>query len=211
MKKMNVDMNAMKAEVGGAFVVSWLVLGGTMGLEGAVILAAAWMAFAGAHILPVVTWCHMLTGDMGDMDAHMANGMRMVGQMVGSILAIALATEFGGIDTPWTADAWAMPEMWPALTAIAAGAIFWQVHTKADSVWISAFAVMALGAAMGMEHDGLTTLTDAAYSTSGANEMGAVIAGMTFGDLGDVLPTFIVDGLLVGIGARVGTEIDKAI
>ena len=49
------------------------------------------------------------------------------------------------------------------------------------------------------------------YSTSGANEMGAVIAGMTFGDLADVLPTFIVDGLLVGIGARVGTEIDKAI
>jgi hypothetical protein len=41
--------------------------------------------------------------------------------------------------------------------------------------------------------------------------MGSVIAGMTFGDLGDVLPTFIVDGLLVGIGARIGTEIDKAI
>jgi hypothetical protein len=211
MKNMNVDINAMKAEVGGAFVVSWLVLGGTMGLEGAVILAAAWMVFAGAHILPAVTWCHMLTGDLGDMDAHMANGMRLVGQMVGSILAIALVTEAGDIDTPWTADAWAMPEMWPVLTAIAAGAIFWQVHTKADSVWISAFAVMALAGAMGMEHDGFTTLTDAAYSTSGANEMGAVIAGMTFGDLGDVLPTFIVDGILVGIGARVGTEIDKAI
>jgi len=208
---MNVDMNAMKAEIGGAFVVSWLVLGGTMGLTGAVVLAAAWMAFAGAHILPVVTWCHMLTGDLGDTDAHMANGMRLLGQIVGAILAIALATEAGGIDTPWTADAWAMPEMWPALTAIAAGAIFWQVHTRADSAWVSAFAVMALAGAMGMEHDGLATLTGAAYSTSGANEMGAVIAGMTFGDLGDVLPTYIVDGLLVGIGARVGVEIDNAV
>jgi|TARA_B110000263_G_scaffold86462_1_gene75536 hypothetical protein len=217
MKNMNVDMNAMKAEVGGAFVVSWLVFGSSgMGLEGAVILAAAWMAFAGAHILPVVTWCHMLTGDLGDTDAHIANGMRLVGQMVGSILAIALATEAGGIDTPWTADAWAMPEMWAVFTAIAAGAIFWQVHTKADSVWISAFAVMALASAMGMQHEGLTTMLDGVtagdwYSTSGANEMGAVIAGMTFGDLGDVLPTFIVDGLLVGIGARVGTEIDSRI
>ena len=47
---MEMDMNAMKAEMGGAFVVSWLILGsaglGFGSLGGAVVLAAAWMAFS---------------------------------------------------------------------------------------------------------------------------------------------------------------------
>jgi len=40
MKKMDIDMNAMKAEAGGAFVMSWLVFGMGIGtIEGAVALA----------------------------------------------------------------------------------------------------------------------------------------------------------------------------
>ena len=51
---MNVDMKAMKAEIGGAFLLSWVVLNlGGMGigsLGGALVLAVAWTAFSGAHI-----------------------------------------------------------------------------------------------------------------------------------------------------------------
>ena len=49
---MNMDMNAMKAEMGGAFVMSYVVFGlGLSTLEGAVAMAVVWMTFAGAHVL----------------------------------------------------------------------------------------------------------------------------------------------------------------
>ena len=43
---MNIDMNAMKAEAGGAFVVAWLVVGmGWDSLEAALIMAAASVSY----------------------------------------------------------------------------------------------------------------------------------------------------------------------
>ena len=194
---MNVDMNAMKAEVGGAFVLSWAVFAMGLGtLEGAVALAVVWMAFAGAHVLPVVTWCHMLNDGDGDVEGnYMPNGMRLLGQVVGALLAIMLATEAGGIETGWAAAAFEAPELWAALGTIAAGAVWWQMHTRCESAWASAFGLMVLG--------GWMTL-------NGGHEMGASIASMGDG-IADVLPAWIVDGLLVGLGARLGSEIDNAL
>ena len=96
---MNMDMNAMKAEMGGAFVMSYVVFGlGLSTLEGAVAMAVVWMTFAGAHVLPVVTWCLMLTGDLADMEGNwMANGMRLLAQVVGGVLAIMMVTEVGAV------------------------------------------------------------------------------------------------------------------
>ena len=196
---MNVDMNAMKAEIGGAFVLSWMVFGMGLGtLEGAVALAVVWMAFSGAHVLPVVTWSHMMTGDMGDTEGNwMANGMRLVAQAVGALLAILLATEFGDIETGWAAtDMW-LPDiadhLWSVIGMIAAGAVWWQVHTRCDSAWASAFGLMVLGGAM--------TLT-------GAHEMGASIASAGDGIV-DTLVNWVFDGLFVGLGAFVGAKIDE--
>lgn len=196
---MNVDMNAMKAEIGGAFVLSWMVFGMGLGtLEGAVALAVVWMAFSGAHVLPVVTWSHMMTGDMGDTEGNwMANGMRLVAQAVGALLAILLATEFGDIETGWAAtDMW-LPDiadhLWSVIGMIAAGAVWWQVHTRCDSAWASAFGLMVLGGAM--------TLT-------GAHEMGASIASAGDGIV-DTLVNWVCDGLFVGLGAFVGAKIDE--
>ena len=196
---MNVDMNAMKAEIGGAFVLSWMVFGMGLGtLEGAVALAVVWMAFSGAHVLPVVTWSHMMTGDMGDTEGNwMANGMRLVAQAVGALLAILLATEFGGIETGWAAtDMW-LPDiadhLWSVIGMIAAGAVWWQVHTRCNSAWASAFGLMVLGGAM--------TLT-------GAHNMGASIASAGDGIV-DTLVNWVCDGLFVGLGALVGAKIDE--
>ena len=202
---MEMDMNAMKAEMGGAFVVSWLILGsaglGFGSLEGAVVLAAAWMAFSGAHILPVVTWCHMMTGDLGDVEGNwMANGMRLLAQIAGAVLAVLLMTEAGAVETGWAANAFEAPDLWGALGMIAAGAIFWTVHTRCDSAWVSGFAAMALFASMGMDYG-------SDISTTGANEMAAMMLD-GFGSVGDVAPTWIVDGLLVGIGAFVAGQVD---
>ena len=199
---MEMDMNAMKAEIGGAFAVSWAIgFGG--GLEWAVAMAVVWMAFAGAHVLPVVTWCNMMTGDLSDVEGNwMANGMRLVAQMIGALLAILLATEFGGIETGWEAtDMWitditaddAAVSIWGVLGMVAAGAVWWQVHTRSDSAWVSAFGLMIVGGAMVL---------------NGGNEMAASLASMGDGIV-DTLVNWIFDGLFVGVGALVGVKIDE--
>ena len=196
---MDLDKNAMMNEVGGAFAVSWLVLSATgLGigsLEGALILAAAWMAISGAHILPVITWCHMMTGDISDMDGMMGNAMLLVSQVVGAALAIALMTEGGAIETGWAATAWEAPDLWGALTMLAAGAVFWTIYSRCDT-WVTAFAVMAMAGAMG--------------GVDAAHEMGAsMLSGMD--GVQDVAMHWIVDGLIVGVGARVGIIVDDMI
>jgi hypothetical protein len=192
---MNMDMNAMKAEMGGAFVMSYVVFGlGLSTLEGAVAMAVVWMTFAGAHVLPVVTWCHMLTGDLADAEGNwMANGMRLLAQVVGGVLAIMMVTEVGAIETGWAATEFAAPEAWAAITTVAAGALWWFVHSNTDSAWVSAFGLMVLGGAMML---------------SGGHEMAASLASSGDG-IADVVPAWIMDGMLVGVGALAADKIDE--
>jgi len=194
---MEIDMNAMKAEIGGAFVVSWLVLGLGLGtLEGAVALAAVWMTFGGAHVLPVVTWCHMMTGDLGDVEGNwMANGMRLLAQAVGALLAIMMVTKLGDIETGWAAAEFVTPTGWGAVTTVAAGAIWWTIHTRSDSLWVSAFGLMVVGGAMALD---------------GGHQMGASIASTGEGIV-DVALAWIVDGAMVGVGALLANTIDDAL
>jgi|TARA_B100001540_G_C15812603_1_gene645395 hypothetical protein len=197
--EMEINWKDNMNEIGGAFLLSWAVFG--MGnVEFAIVLAVAWMAFAGAHLLPVVTWCHMLTGDLSDTEGNwMANGMRLLAQVIGACLAIVLATEAGGIDTNWSAtDMWITDiadNLWVMLGMIAAGAVWWQIHTRCDSVWASGIGMMALMGAM--------TLT-------GAHEMGASITSMGDGIV-DSLVNWICDGLFVGAGALLGVKIDEMV
>jgi hypothetical protein len=198
---MDIDMKAMKAEVGGAFMLMWVVFGLGLGnIGGAVALAVTWMAFSGAHLLPVVTWSHIMTGDLSDTEGNwMANGMRLLGQVVGASLAVVLMTEAGAIETGWApTDMW-IPDiadnLWGVIGTVAAGAVWWQVHTRCDSAWASAFGLMALGGAM--------TLT-------GANEMGSSLVGALDG-VADTAVNWICDGLFVGIGAFLGCQVDGLI
>ena len=207
---MDIEMDTMKREMGGAFVVAWLVVGmGWGSLEAALMMAAAWMAFSGAHILPVVTWMHMMTGDLGDAEGNwMANGMRLVAQIVGAVLAIALATEVGAVETSWdlVQPGFDTPGTWDAIGMVAAGAIFWMVHTRADSAWVSAFAVMVLAGTMGMTYEA----GDAVVSTTGAGEMASSI--MSSGeDIVNIATAWIVSGLLCGVGALLATKMDEMI
>ncbi len=196
---MEINWKDNMNEIGGAFLLSWAVFG--MGnVEFAIVLAVAWMAFAGAHLLPVVTWCHMLTGDLSDTEGNwMTNGMRLLAQVIGACLAIVLATEAGGIETGWSAtDMWITDiadNIWVVLGMIAAGAVWWQIHTRCDSVWASGIGMMALMGAM--------TLT-------GAHEMGASITSMGDGIV-DSLVNWICDGLFVGAGALLGVKIDEMV
>ena len=210
---MEIDMNAMKAEIGGAFVVAWLVVGmGWGSLEAAVVMAGVWMAFSGAHVLPVITWMHMMTGDLSDTEGNwMANGMRLLAQIVGAALAILMMTEMGAVDTTWDVvqPGFDAPDAWGAITMIAAGAIFWTVHSRADSAWVSGFAVMALAGMMGMTYDVMAgDVVIATVSTTGAGEMASSIASSGH-EIAAIAQAWIVDGLLCGLGALVAVKADE--
>tara|TARA_B110000495_G_scaffold144868_1_gene127794 strand:+ start:121 stop:783 length:663 start_codon:yes stop_codon:yes gene_type:complete len=202
---MEMDWKGNMAELGGAFMLSWVVLGmggsGVGTLIGAATLAVAWMAFSGAHLLPVVTWCHMMTGDLTDQDNWINNGMRLVSQALGALAAVLLMTEAGSLETPtfvapemWVADMGNM--MWPVITAIAAGAVWWQIHTRCNSEWVSALGLMAI-AGVGIHLDG-------------GNQMGSMLAdGGT--QVADVVVDWIMNGLVFGLGALLGMKIDEMI
>ena len=201
---MEMDWKGNMAELGGAFMLSWVVLGmggsGVGTLIGAATLAVAWMAFSGAHLLPVVTWCHMMTGDLTDQDNWMNNGMRLVFQALGALAAVLLTMEAGDITPAFTpTEMWVATmgdQMWPVITAIAAGAVWWQIHTRCNSEWVSALGLMAI-AGVGIHLDG-------------GNQMGAMLAdGGT--QVADVVVDWIMNGLVFGLGALLGMKIDEMI
>jgi len=195
-------MKAMKAEMGGAFMLVF----GVAALAGdnvawAIALAVTWMAFTGAHLLPVVTWCHIMTGDLGDAEGNwMANGLRLVWQVVGALLAIVLMTEMGDVGPDWAYndDMWisGVEGVWGPLTMLAAGAVFWQIHTRCDTAWVSAFAILALGGAMG-----------------GIGAADAMASSLLDG--GSTTVTVLADWVLmsavVGAGALLGNTVDGLI
>jgi hypothetical protein len=83
-------------------------------------------------------------------------------------------------------------DFWTVFGMIAAGAIWWQIHTRCNTAWVSAIALLGLGGAM--------TLT-------GAHYMGASIAdGGT--EIANVLVNWITDGAFVGLGALISVKID---
>ena len=214
-KTMEMDMNAMKAEIGGAFVVAWLVVGmGWGSLGAAVVMAGVWMAFSGAHVLPVITWMHMMTGDLSDAEGNwMPNGMRLLAQVVGAMLAILMMTEMGAIESTWdqVQPGFDAPDAWGAITMVAAGAIFSTIHTRADSAWVSGFAVMALAGMMGMTYDVMAgEVVAATVSTTGAGEMASSIASSGH-EIAAIAQAWIVDGLLCGLGALVAVKVDEMV
>jgi hypothetical protein len=86
--------------------------------------------------------------------------------------------------------------MWPVITAIAAGAVWWQIHTRCNSEWVSALGLMAI-AGVGIHLDG-------------ANWMGSMLAdGGT--QVADVAVDWIMNGLVFGLGALLGMKIDEMI
>ena len=188
---MEMDWKTNMAELGRAFMVSWLVLGemgegGNMLMAG-LLLAVTMAAMAGAHVLPMFTWISAMTGDLQDTDAWMGNVMRLVMQMVGAGAALALAGE-GTVEA--AADGVAMWEfdLWPMLTMLAAGAILATVASRCDG-WMTAFAVVILAGHLGA-------------GVSGADGMAAELMGG--GDILEMASHWIVDGVVIGLGAMLG-------
>ena len=190
-----MDMDNMMNEMGGAFMVAWLA-GGMDDLGGALVLAAAWMAISGAHILPVITWGHIMTGDLGDTDAWTDNGSRLVAQMVGAILALMMVGS-GSHDAADAPAMWGF-DLWDTLTAVGAGALLWTVYDRCDA-WVTAFVVMAMVSA-----------DPSVLAVTGASDMGGALIGGG-DDMAASAAAWVMDGLWVGVGALVATKIPDMI
>ena len=193
---MEMDKKVMMSEVGGAFVVSWLVLGSMAsdGLMAGLVLAAAMTAMAGAHILPMFTWMAIMTGDMADSENWMGNGMRLVMQMLGALAAIMMMTEAGEIETGYAAgDMWSF-DMWPLLTMIAAGAVVGAIHSRCEA-WMTALVVVMAAGSLGM-------------GVGGAHDMASCLMGDS-SNIANAASTWLLDGVFVGAGALLGTKIDE--
>jgi len=196
---MEMDWKTNMAELGGAFMVSWLVLGemgddGNMLMAG-LLLAVTMAAMAGAHILPMFTWISAMTGDLADTDAWIGNVMRLVMQVVGAGAALAMMGE-GTVDAAGLdADGaeivamWAF-DLWPMLGMVAAGAVIGAVASRCDG-WMTAFAVVALAGA-GALGAGVT----------GADTMVAEVMGG--GNIVEAASTWVLDGVVIGVGALLG-------
>ena len=189
---MEMDWKTNMAELGGAFMVSWFVLGEGNAVMMGVLLAVTMAAMAGAHVLPLFTWISAMTGDLQDTDAWMGNVMRLVMQMVGAGAALALAGE-GTVEA--AADGVAMWEfdLWPMLTMLAAGAILATVASRCDG-WMTAFAVVILAGHLGA-------------GVSGADGMAAELMGG--GDIVEMASHWIVDGVVIGLGAMLGGMLEE--
>ena len=205
---MEMDWKTNMAELGGAFMVSWLVLGemgddGNMLMAG-LLLAVTMAAMAGAHILPMFTWISAMTGDLQDTDAWIGNVMRLVMQVVGAGLALAMVGE-GTVDAAGLTDIvagvdgaadtggdeivtmWAF-DLWPMLMMVAAGALIGAIASRCDG-WMTAFAVVALAGAMGAGVTGAETMA------------GEVMGG---GAIVEAASTWVLDGVVIGVGALLG-------
>tara|TARA_Y100000741_G_C17958972_1_gene439013 strand:- start:123 stop:581 length:459 start_codon:yes stop_codon:yes gene_type:complete len=149
-----------------------------------------------------------MTGDVADSDNWMNNGIKLVMQVIGAALAVAMMSE--GLDDLSPAydatatNAWEF-SMWAMIGMIAAGAIVSKIHASCDA-WVTAIAIMAVSGAYLANGD--VTGTMSLMDFGSAHNMGSMVLG-DMGDLQDVAMPWIIDGLMFGIGAKVGMEIDN--
>ena len=200
---MEMDWKPNMAELGGAFAVSLLVLGEDNMVMMGVLLAVVMAAMAGAHVLPMFTWISAMTGDLQDTDAWIGNVMRLVMQVVGAGAALALMGE-GTVEKAMTEAVAATDtteaiasvsavgmwefELWAMLGMVAAGALIGAIASRCDG-WMTAFAVVAMAGALGA-------------GVTGADTMAAEVMGS--GNMVEAASTWVLDGLVIGVGALLG-------
>ncbi|MDE0857216.1 MAG: hypothetical protein OSA38_01450 [Candidatus Poseidoniaceae archaeon] len=216
---MEMKIKDIMTELGGAFTVTWLIMGitvwsgdvgtsaplvaglGMASLGGMLALGVAWMAFSGAHILPPVTWMHAMTSDdMTDQNMWMGTVIRLITQVVGAVLAIIMMSklqpDFVTYSQAWP-DGQASYEfaMWSVVGLLAAGAILGQIQAKAGSTWAMPIAVMAMATIVNFES---------------AADMASMLMNGQEDAMAVTIP-WLVDGLVIGVGALMGMKIDEMI
>lgn len=211
---MDMKMKDIMNELGGAFTVTWLIMGitlltadgfagsltglGMASLGGMLALGIAWKAFDGADILPPITWMKAVTADdLTDQNMWTSTIIRLITQVVGAILAAILMVNMNPdyvtyeMSYPEGQEAYAFA-LWSVVGLIAAGAILGQISAKAGNDWAMPIAVMALAGIVNFES---------------ANDMASMLMNGTEDAMAVAIP-WLVDGVVIGVGALLGMKID---
>ncbi len=211
---MEMDWKTNMAELGGAFMVSLLVLGemddGSMVMAG-LLLAVTMAAMAGAHVLPMFTWISAMTGDLQDTDAWIGNVMRLLFQMLGAGVAVVLMAEGDTSDLAAKPDMWGF-ELWGDeyvaatedaaaegsmmdgfLMMLGAGALIGVIAGRCEG-WMTAFAVVALAGSLGA-------------GVGGAEMMATELIGG--GNIAEAASHWVLDGVVIGVGAMLGGMLEE--
>ena len=132
-----------------------------------------------------------MTGDLGDSDAWMGNGSRLIAQILGAALALLVMTEGGDLGPAYVAEEmWAF-DMWTVVGSLAGGALLWTVYDRCDA-WVAAIGVMALSGALAL---------------GGASDMGAMLLNMGDADLVASLANWVLNGAFAGVGALASVKL----
>ena len=211
---MEMKMKDIMNELGGAFTVTWLIMGitlltaegfagditglGMASLGGMLALGIAWKAFDGADILPPITWMKAVTSDdLTDQNMWTSTIIRLITPVVGAMLAATLMVNLQpdhvtyAMAYPDGQDAWSFA-LWSVVGLIAAGAVLGQISAKAGNDWAMPIAVMALASIVNWES---------------ANDMSSMILNGTEDAMAVTIP-WLVDGVCIGVGALLGMKID---
>jgi len=213
---MEMKINDIMTELGGAFAVTWLIMGitimgdggpevvglGMASLGGMLALGIAWMAFSGADILPPITWMKALTSDdLADQDMWTSTIIRLITQVVGAILAAIMMAKLQP-DYITAATAWAANPpvdyefaMWSIIGLVAAGAVLGQISAKVNNDWAMPIAVMAMAGIVNFQS---------------AQDMSTMLMNGTQHAMAYTVP-WLVDGIVIGVGALLGMKIDEMI
>jgi len=190
------------AEFWGSVVLTWLVIGGSVGsgwIEWGLVLAVCWAAFNGAHILPVLTAGSMFNSQDWE------GGLTKIGWQVGGAVGVGLlAAITGGEGVPYPEVLEFNTDLGHWLTMFIGGGLVYIVWSSSDltdlkGLGVAAFAV-GMAAAAGM-------------ALTGGADLGTNISGLISGGSFDVegLAMFLANTIVAGLGAVMAVKVNESL
>lgn len=202
MKKMEIDWKDGMAEFWGSVVLTWLVVGGSIGdgwIEWGLVLAVCWAAFNGAHILPVLTAGSMFNSQDWE------GGMTKIGWQVGGAIAVGIiAAITGGDGVPYTEVAEFSTDIGHWLTMFIGGGLVYTVWSKCDLDDLKGLGVAAFAVGMAAQ---------AGLALTGGADFGTNVSGLLDGGSFDIngLGMFLANTIAAGLGAVMAVKINESL
>ena len=190
------------AEFWGSVVLTWLVIGGSVGsgwIEWGLVLAVCWAAFNGAHILPVLTAGSMFNSQDWE------GGLTKIGWQVGGAVGVGLlAAITGGDGVPYPEVLEFNTDLGHWLTMFIGGGLVYTVWSKCDLDDLKGLGVAAFAVGMAAQ---------AGLALTGGADLGTNISGLIDGGSFDVegLAMFLANTIVAGLGAVMAVKFNESL
>ena len=190
------------AEFWGSVVLTWLVIGGSVGsgwIEWGLVLAVCWAAFNGAHILPVLTAGSMFNSQDWE------GGLTKIGWQVGGAVGVGLlAAITGGDGVPYPEVLEFNTDLGHWLTMFIGGGLVYIVWSSCDLTDLKGLGVAAFAVGMAVA---------AGMVLTGGADLGTNLSGLLSGGTFDVegLAMFLANTIVAGLGAVLAVKVNESL